>query len=372
MGNSLTSIPSSTIESSQNSSESFEEALNYSKSKIDPDATALWDKKLLNLSVNTSVFIKSKNKGSKHDFPNVSSKNVFQNSFIHNFVCFAGFQVVHVLNLNDFVLKKFEFPKEIQFNQCVLSFDELWLILYSSTEVNSDIFVFEFQNLFEDKINEYPIYILNCKRVSRIMGLGKKLFIISEDGSINQFDGKNSKNIFQLPHCINDEIFKASFNQEIIYLDTGLFSFYFADLIRCQIIDHKLNGLTQISNNHQFILNCHQTEIVLFNYNFDRVLFKESIPFDILFSLFDYDSMFIICVVQDFILFYSIESKSLIFSILTSTKDIQHIFVSQSNDLFLLKNDGEFFKFEIVKLHTKINMKKNIEGKLTDLQFKFL
>jgi hypothetical protein len=371
MGNSLSSTPDSTIESHY-SSTSFEEALNYSNSKIDPSMTAFWDKKLLKLSINTSVSIKSKKKGSKYGFPNVPVRNIFQNSFIHNFVCFSIMNVVYVLNLNDFVLKKFEFTDEIQFNQCVLSFDEMWLILYSTSEANSNIFVFEFQNLLEDKKNGNPNEVLNYKLVSRVLGLNKKLYIISDDGITNEFDGKKSKIIFQLPHCINDEIFKVSFNQEIIYLDNSIYSFYFADLLRMRIIDHKLYGLTQISNNHQYILNCQQTEIVLFNYSFDKVIFKESIPYDIIFSLFDYDSMFIICVVKDFILFYSIESKSLIFSILTPTKDIKHIFVSQSNDLFLLKNDGEFFKFEIMKLHTKINMKKNIEGKLTDIQFKFL
>ena len=61
MGNTvLNSADDFPLISSNKSSESMEEVLNYSKSKINPDIKIIWDTELLRLSRHTSVFIKKK------------------------------------------------------------------------------------------------------------------------------------------------------------------------------------------------------------------------------------------------------------------------------------------------------------------------
>ena len=285
---------------------------------------------------------------------------------------FVKENVVFLLDLNSFELKSFKFSN-IKFKQCFLSYNENYLILYSPN--SSEFYIFEVENLKENTINFEPVKLLieePFRKFSRIFGLNNQFFIVYPDGLVEKFNLEDTKlsKVFSLPHFINDEIFNCNYNQEIIYLKTGTFSFYFANLSSQKLLDHHLSGITEISNNQQFILNIHFCDFTLLNYNLDEILFQETIPYEIIFGIFDYDSNFIIIVIEDFILCYSIQLKKLIFCILISTKDIKSIFVSKSNDLFLIKLDGEIFKFEIFKLQTKIKMKKRMEGKLQDIYFK--
>eukprot|EP01080_Neovahlkampfia_damariscottae_P012973 gene12973-7631_t len=313
----------------ENSSQSAQEAVEYSKSKINPELKRQWDTELLKLSRNTSVFIKSKQRSSKYEIPEITKSNIFQNSFIHDFICYRKNSSVVILNLNFFEMKKFDFL-ELEFKQCCLSFDEKYLILYTPNV--SKFFIFEFlsneNNMQKIQLKLEQKYIPN---VSRIIGLNNSFYIISSDGIIYQFNIESTEisKLFSVPHFVQDEIFNTSYNQDILYLKNGIFSFYFANLFTNTLYDHKLSGTTEISNNQQFILNAQFSDFTLFNYNLDEIIFQQSIPYEILFSIFDYHSHFILVVIKDFILCYSIELKKLIFCILTQTTDIKSIFMEK-------------------------------------------